>query len=330
MPETAAAPVAEVVPPADAPPVADAPAPAAAPEAHPADPKPQDKQPEAPKPEPKVDLTSKFVALSKREKALVENERKVKAELAAKQDEIDAKAQKFADLEQLLSTAEKKDYAAIFAKLGTNYEEVTQWYVKGGKEAFEAQNLVSKETKALEAKLAEQDKKLQAKLDEMEKSEKARAEAERAKVIESARIVVADKIKADPKFELLNLSGQAAKVYDTMLEVVASDPDRGSTPEKANELMLEVAEALEAQILAEHQALMKAEKLKTKAEAAAAEEKAKQPAADAAPKPGSVADRKARALAMVEGNALKAPPAVVSTKPMSRADLIAKIAAEMK
>jgi len=298
-------------------------------EVKPAESKPTETAPakvEAPKVDPTK--TAAFLALSKREKAIVEMEKKAKAEIAAKEAEVKTKSEKFAELERLTATAEKKDYAAILGKLGISYEDLTKWYVQGGKEAVETATIVSKETKALEDKLAAQQKRLEDMEAARAEADKKAAAAEEKRQVEASRAFVVDKIKADPKFELLNLSGQAAKVYETMVEVVTADPARADTPEKANALMLEVAEALEAGILAEHQALSKAQKLGAKA---AAEAKADDKSEGKKDEPTlSRAERRAKALATLEGKELTAaPPAVVSTRPKTRAELIAEIAAKM-
>lgn len=289
------------------------------------DPKAEAKPPEPAKVvEPKVDLTARFAALSKRERAIVEQEKKTKADLAAKEAEFVTKSQKFSDLEQLLATAEKKDYAAILGRLKISYEDLTKWYVQGGKEAVDMQAVASKETKALDEKVSAQQKKI----DEMEAAAKKAAEdsarAEAQKQADASRSYVVDKIKGDKRFELLAISGQAAKVYETMVEIVAVDASRADSPEKANALMLEVAESLEAGLVTEFEALSKAEKFAKKVAAAEAAVEAK----TEAPVPKS--ERLKKALATLEGKELSAAaPIVVSNRPKTRAEQIAEIASKM-
>jgi len=324
----AAAPAAPVV----APPKVDAPAPAATDAAKPAAEVAKPAEP------PKPDLTAKFQALAKREKSIVEQEKKIKAELAAKESEIKAKEQKFADLERLVATSEAKDYAGILSKLGISYEDLTKWYVQGGKEATAAQAAAAKEAKALDEKLSAQQKKLEELEAKTKKDEEARIAAEEKRQIEAARAHVSEKVKSDPRFELLTLSNQTGKVYETMAEIVASDPSRGDTPEKANALMIEVAEALEAQVLEEYQAISKAQKLTKKEQAAVASAEARADdktgaaatgeATKEVPKGLTRQQRREMALASLEG---KAPTisTKVEVKPKSRADVIAEIAAKM-
>jgi hypothetical protein len=268
-------------------------APAPAPEA-----KVEEKPTPTPAPESKPEeaTTEKFLALQKRDRQLLEKERKLKEEIeaervklkneiAAKEAEVKARADKIARFESLMEAARtKQDFDTLFSELGVTYDDLAHWKIKGtlpeAKRTQEALKPLQDEIAAL--KKAQDDFKAeQAKA--AEEAKKSQAQAAYNQFLAGVESTL--KAEAD-KYELLAKSEDptiAQRVYQTVAEVY--ERSGGKKLLKVADVLAKMEELEVARV----EKLLASNKLKTKYQPAAKD------APKDAPKPAPAADNKAEA-----------------------------------
>ena len=95
-------------------------------------------------------LGSKFARLARREKQVRLEEQRVRQELKAQQDQISVQQKEMQKYVDAIKDA-KNDPAKIFALAGTNYEELTEWYLNGGQKKSDPFAELKKEIEVLKA-----------------------------------------------------------------------------------------------------------------------------------------------------------------------------------
>jgi hypothetical protein len=166
--------------------------------------------PEAPAPKkPDEDFSSKFAALSRKERGITQLQR----ELKEKEAQIAERERQIQERDGGWQSKFKKSPLEALKELGYSYEDITKAALNDGK--FDAEVGVKEtrtEIEKIRQELAERDKKAK------EEADKAAKDAE-AKAIETFRQQISDHVDTNKeKFELVALYDARGLVFDTIEE----------------------------------------------------------------------------------------------------------------
>lgn len=199
-------------------------------------------EPEKPEEEP---LSTKFAALARKEKALMEKERELK------------KLQESVKLTELTREQIKKDPdSAIKAAGFKDLEEFITVYLQS----------TSKTPPSLEDKVKELEEKLtlkeQKELEAMREREEREAREAEEQAISAFKGNIKDFVDSDPdKYELIAANDAYDVIYDTVYELYQQYEEAGQTQSfNAQEAMQKIADELEAELLAKLEGFKKLKK----------------------------------------------------------------------
>lgn len=193
-------------------------------------------------------FSSKFAALSRRERELVKKERLIKE----REKQIEASGGDSEKLRKLV----KEDPFKVLEILGTNYDELTQYALAGTSEEARALRQVKKELDELKKQKEEEHKTLQ--------EREAQAKVDKFKAEQREHI-----LKAGAKYELINATERYDLVYDVVDEYF-----------RENQEILDndtAAKMVEDYLEKEVEKVLKAEKIKNRFVTTKKEEPAEKP-----------------------------------------------------
>lgn len=180
--------------------------------------------PGAPKPD---DSSSKFSALAKREKGLVQKQNEIKAReaaFAAKEAAISAREAEIAAREQRIKESDElweSDAFGAIEKRGYSYQKLTDLMLSGQKvgekKPVDPAELVAKKLEEFEKKQTERETAREAAQRKADEDAQKKQEEQLAVAYETFKNELSDFVKAhDADYELINLYDQAPLVVDTI------------------------------------------------------------------------------------------------------------------
>tara|TARA_R110000744_G_scaffold98714_2_gene190909 strand:+ start:4631 stop:5491 length:861 start_codon:yes stop_codon:yes gene_type:complete len=163
---------------------------------------------QAPVEEPKPEFSRQFAAIAKKERALRQRESSVK-QMESRIAELEGSQGQFGEIQRLA----KENPAALLAKLGINYDELTQQVINDGNQTEEQG-------------LRRQNEQLQARLEKIEGVYEGQKKDAEEKRLDTARATLVDNIKNfvdnDEQYSLVKLRGAYDLVAEVMQEHYAS------------------------------------------------------------------------------------------------------------
>ena len=255
------------------------------------------------------DLSSRFAALTRKEKKILEAERKAKEML-----------EKFGPLDEAIS---QKDALKLLERAGMSINDVLDAAIRANTEPT-----VEDKLKTVEQRLAEY---------EREKREAIEAEKKRAEMQAAEREITQFKagikatIDADAdKFELIRLNEAYDAIYDACFEIVSADPESYPTRAEADALVPRVAELIEAELAKSMEKLKGAKKIKALfgiSEEPAVESKSGGSAREAISPQSAQANPKAHDVTLTNRQASNPAEPDKRPKPLTREESLARAAA---
>ena len=240
---------------------------------------------------PEQDLSSRFAALSRKEKKLQETEKAIK-ELQAK-------------LGPVAEAVEKKDIKKLLALGALDMNDVIQAALKDEDEKPTAEQRVQ----TVEEKIAAWEK---AKEEEKLAAEQAAQQKHYEEEVAAFRKTLSDTLTSkSEQYELIHALGASEQVFEAIREMVVAEPD--SFPDRASveKLIPLIADEIESQLLERAKKFGTANKVKSLFSAALLAEGEKNPQATSqSPKPTQVITRSETLT-----NKHSAPPAIPQEKP---------------
>jgi hypothetical protein len=198
-------------------------------------------KPEAPKAKPEDDLSARFAALTRKEKKILEAERKAKELL-----------EKYTPLEEALT---QKDALKLLERAGLSINDVLDAAIKQGEPPS-----MDDKVKSLEERLAAYEREKQEALEKAQRD--AQLKAAEAEVTAFKQTIEKQIKEGGEKFELIELHNAYDAIYEACFEIVSNDPESYQTRAQAEALIPRVAEMIEAELSKSLETLKASKKLK--------------------------------------------------------------------
>ncbi len=230
---------------------------------------------------PKDDMSSKFAALAKREKAIVRQQQEYKAREAAMAEREAKIAAREAKIQEADKLWDEDIWKSLEAR-GLDYNKLTKKFMEGDtkapKETLSAEQQVAKALADFQKKQDDKDAEQKAEQEKQQKAAEAKQQAELQAAYEKFKSDIKTHIQADEAaYELINLYDQSDLVVDTIqqhFENTQEVDEQGFITKSGKVLSVkEASDMVEKYLEEEAQKALKSKKLGAKPTAPETKEK---------------------------------------------------------
>lgn len=164
------------------------------------------------------EVSSKFAALSKKEKLILKKQQ----EIQAKEKDIQEKYSKYQEFESLKGSARSNPLKAL-ESLGLSYDEITDYILNDSKPT------VSSEVKTVQDELAQFKKQLEEEKESVKRREEEEREKQYSSAITTFKAEITDFITENStEYELIGAYNQSELVYNTIEEAYNRSLEEGT------------------------------------------------------------------------------------------------------